>query len=406
VKCTEECRLHSSIPTFQTFHGKNGELYQTIPEHLEGFSGDLSLFRGQTITLTEAALGGIDEIPETLNKIPGGRRGQLALMEKLGGHIVKVSRACSGVTDNLPKDMETTDPAGFSKGRQIARDDFSISENLTYLQNLSDRKELQNKIQKMLPNLGNSPEAQSFRKGLQRGDLEFILDCFNCLEKNIYKSLIDDPAPNVPVNNEVKPANVGAVYYKSENIWKITQSFDFDNMGFGTLENGDRTPLEKDLGRTLSFFAFDTKSGKFFAENAKATIKGYLERLPRKLKEAEINRLEYYIQLGIVTSYFWRCSYLAEELQGRCSGIELARPDPVVHVMQIKSFINWLKNNSFAEMVESLQSTRQMDIHREVERKAENFRNSHGYFSKRKEGSLKEYYLGIDDKHEQIKNFK
>ena len=38
VLCTEECRLHSSIPTFQTYRGKNGELYQTVPEYLEGLS--------------------------------------------------------------------------------------------------------------------------------------------------------------------------------------------------------------------------------------------------------------------------------------------------------------------------------------------------------------------------------
>ena len=130
--CTEECRLHSSIPTFQTYLGKNGELYQTVPEYLEGLSGELSLFSGQTITLTEAALGGIAKIPETLTEIPGGRKGQLALMEKLGGYIVKVSRACSGVTENLPKDLETADPAGFTTGRQVAQEDFSISENLTH----------------------------------------------------------------------------------------------------------------------------------------------------------------------------------------------------------------------------------------------------------------------------------
>ena len=406
MKCTEECRLHSSIPTFQTFHGKNGELYQTVPEHLEGFSGDLSLFRGQTITLTEAALGGIDEIPETLTEIPGGRRGQLALMEKLGEYIVKVSRACSGVTENLPKDLETADPAGFRTGRQVARDDFSISESLTHLQNSADRKEFQYQIQNMLPNLGNSPEAQSFRKGLQRGDLEVILDCFNWLEKKIHESLIDDPAINVPVNNEVKPANVGAVYDSAEYRWEITQSFDFDNMGFGTLENGDKTPLEKDLGRTLSFFAFDPESGEFFADNAKATIKGYLERLPEKMNEAEIHRLQDYVQLGIVTSYLWRSSYFAEELMGKPSEIELTRPDPVVHVKQIQSFSNWLKKHPFAEIVEDLQSVPEMDRHRDIERQAELFRNSPDYCTKRGEGSLEAYYSGIDDAHDQIKSTK
>ena len=57
------------------------------------------------MTLTEAASDGIDEIPEALNEIPGGREGQLALMEKLGGYIVKVSRISSVVTENLPKEI-------------------------------------------------------------------------------------------------------------------------------------------------------------------------------------------------------------------------------------------------------------------------------------------------------------
>ena len=402
VLCTEECRLHSSIPTFQTYRGKNGELYQTVPEYLEGLSGELSLFSGQTITLTEAALGGIDEIPETLTEIPGGRRGQLALMEKLGGYIVKVSRACSGVTENLPKDLETADPAGFRTGRQVARDDFSISESLTHLQNSADRKEFQYQIQNMLPNLGNSPEALSFRKGLQRGDLEVILDCFNWLEKNIHESLIDYPAPNVPVNNEVKPANIGAVFDAAGNRWEITQSFDFDNMGFGTPENGDQTPLEKDLGRTLSFFAFDPESGDFYADNAKATIKGYLERLPEKMSDAEIHRLQDYIQLGIVTSYLWRSSYLADELQGRSTDIHLARPDPGVHVTQIRLFDNWLSSNQFADIVESLQSTPQMERHRDIEREAALFRNSPDYHTKRAEGTLPAYDTELDAAHDKI----
>ena len=162
--------------------------------------------------------------------------------------------------------------------------------------------------------MGNSPEAQSFRKGLQRGDLEVILDCFNQLEKNIHESLIDNPAPNVPVLNEVKPANVGAVYDAAANRWEITQSFDFDNMGFGTSENGDQTLLEKDLGRTLSFFAFDPESGEFYADNAKATIKGYLERLPEKMNASRNTSTP-----GLHST--WNCHQLLLAIQLSCRGI-------------------------------------------------------------------------------------
>ena len=402
VLCTEECRLHSSIPTFQTFRGENGKLHQIVPEYLEGVSGDLRMFSGQTMTLTEAARDGINEIPEALNEIPGGRQGQLALMEKLGGYIVKVSRISSVVTENLPNDIETTDPTGFASGRQIASDNFGVSENLTHLHNPEDRKKMRDHILSLLPNLGESPEAESFREGLQRGDLEVILDRFNQLEKNIHESLVSDPAPNVPIHNEVKPANVGAVYDGASNRWEITQSFDFDNMGFGTPENGDQTPLEKDLGRTLSFFAFDPVSGEFYPDNAKATIKGYLERLAEKMGEAEIHRLQDYIQLGIVTSYLWRSSYLAEELLGHPTEIQLARPDPGVHVRQIRSLDDWLKTNPFAEIVEDLQNTPQMKRHRDIERKAELFRNSAYYCSKRAEGTLPAYDFELDAAHDQI----
>jgi len=402
VLCTEECRLHSSIPTFQTFRGKNGELHQQVPDQLKGDFAELSFFAGQTITLTEAARDGIDEIPEALNDIPGGRKGQLALMEQLGAYIVKVSRASSAVTDDLPKGVVTVDPTGFITGREVAGDDFALSESLTHLRTPEDRKELKHHIQSMLQNLGDSPEARAFYQGLERGDLEVILDCFNQLEKMIEQSLLSDPAPDVPVHNEVKPANVGAVYDAVANRWKITQSFDFDNMGFGTPENGDQTPLEKDLGRTLSFFAFDPLSGEFYADNAKATIKGYLERLAEKMSEAEILRLQNYIRLGIVTSYLWRSSYLAEELQGKSTGIQLARIDPGIHLSQIREFDTWLNSNSFSEMLEVLQNTALMERHRELEREAQQFRNSPEYYVKREEGRLREYDIRLDAAHDQL----
>ena len=402
VLCTEECRLHSSIPTFQTFRGKNGELHQHVPDQLKGDFAELSFFAGQTITLTEAARDGIDEIPEALNDIPGGRNGQLALMEQLGAYIVKVSRASSAVTEDLPKGVVTADPTGFITGRQVAGDDFALSESLTHLRTPEDRKALKHHIQSMLQNLGDSPEARAFYQGLERGDLEVILDCFNQLEKMIEQSLLSDPAPDVPVHNEVKPANVGAVYDAVANRWKITQSFDFDNMGFGTPENGDQTPLEKDLGRTLSFFAFDPLSGEFYADNAKATIKGYLERLAEKMSEAEILRLQNYIRLGIVTSYLWRSSYLAEELQGQSTGIQLARIDPGIHLSQIREFDTWLNSNSFIEMLEVLQNTTLMERHRELEREAQQFRNSPEYYVKREEGRLREYDIRLDAAHDQL----
>ena len=377
-------------------------MYQSVPNSIDGDSAELSFFAGQTMTLTEAARNGIDEIPEALNEIPGGRKGQLALMQQLGAYIVKVSRASSTVTDNLPQGIVTDDPTGFITGRKVACDDFALSESMTHLSDQDDRKELRNCIERMLPNLGESPEARSFHKGLERDDLEVILDCFNQLERKIQQSLHCNPAPDVPIHNEVKPANVGAVYDSDVNHWKITQSFDFDNMGFGTPDNGDKTPLEKDLGRTLSFFAFDQLTGEFYAENAKATIKGYLERLAEKMSEAEIFRLQNYVRLGIVTSYLWRSSYLAEELQGRHTQIQLARIDPGIHVTQIREFDSWLDSNSFFAMLEGLQNTEKMEQHHQLEKEYLQFWNSPAYHATREEGGLREYNIMLDAAHDQI----
>ena len=69
VLCTEECRLHSSIPTFKTFRGKNGELYQSVPNSIDGDSAELSFFAGQTMTLTEAAPQVPGALPKNLNKL-------------------------------------------------------------------------------------------------------------------------------------------------------------------------------------------------------------------------------------------------------------------------------------------------------------------------------------------------
>lgn len=405
VLCTEACRLHSTIPTFRTYRGANGKLYQMVPEKLANApAAALSLFSGQIITLTKAAKHGIDCIPESLAEIPGGRRGQIALMQTLGEYIVKVSDAMQTVTNNLPADIDTADPAGFIIGRRVAQDVFTINSTLTYLRTDFDRHNLRIHIKKLLPNLGQSNEAQAFKRGLEKGHLEIMLMRFNQLEKRIEESLTKSPAQNVPIHNEVKAANIGAVYNAAASRWRITQSFDFDNIAFGSIRNGDHTPLEKDLGRTLSFFAFDATTGEFYPDNAKATIQGFLQRLPRKLNTDEIERLKDYLQLGVVTSYLWRSSYFAEELCGETSSIQLARLDPSIHVLQLEAFDHWLTTNDLHKMISVLQDTPAMQQHREISAEALRFRSSDQYKTKQNDGSIKTYYEKVDAAHEAINN--
>ncbi|MBA2484338.1 MAG: hypothetical protein H0V39_07950 [Nitrosomonas sp.] len=405
VLCTEACRMHSTIPTFKTYRGDNGQLYQVVPKKITNVpTAALSLFSEQIITLTEAAKYGIDCIPESLTEIPGGRHGQIALMQTLGEYIVKVSDAMQVVIQSLPADIDSADPAGFIIGRRVAQDVFAIDNTLTYLRSERDRQNLRGHIEKMLPNLGQSDEAQAFGCGLEKGHLEIVLTRFNQLEERIAKNLAVSPAQNAPIHNEVKPANVGAIYNAVENRWCITQSFDFDNIAFGSVKNGDHTPLEKDLGRTLSFFSFDAKTGAFYPDNAKATIQGYLLRLPRKLTADEIVRLKDYLQLGVITSYLWRSSYFADELRGKEDNIQLARLDPSIHVLQLEAFDQWLAKNDLHELISSIQNTPTMDQHRKISASALRFRNSNQYHIKKDNGTLKTYYENIDTAHEKISN--
>ena len=120
------------------------------------------------------------------------------------------------------------------------------------------------------------------------------------------------------------------------------------------------------------------------------------------MSEVEILRLQNYIRLGIVTSYLWRSSYLAEELQGKSTGIQLARIDPGIHITQIRKFDSWLKSNSFATMLEDLQSKARMELHHELEREYLQFRYSPEYYEKREEGELRQYHILLDAAHDQI----
>jgi hypothetical protein len=53
-------------------------------------------------------------------------------------------------------------------------------------------------------------------------------------------------------------------------------------------------------------------------------------------------------------------------------------------------------------MLEGLQNTARMERHRELEREAQQFRNSPEYYVKRKEGLLREYDMLLDAAHDKI----
>jgi hypothetical protein len=53
-------------------------------------------------------------------------------------------------------------------------------------------------------------------------------------------------------------------------------------------------------------------------------------------------------------------------------------------------------------MMEGLQNTTRMERHRELEREAQQFRNSSEYYVKRKEDLLRDYDMRLNAAHDQI----
>ena len=113
------------------------------------------------------------------------------------------------------------------------------------------------------------------------------------------------------------------------------------------LNNNDCTPIEKDLARTISFFAFNNQ-GDFQEKYAQNVIEGFLTK--QKLEDFMIIRLAEYIKLAIITSYLWRASYLADELQGNKNHNQLDLLNPAIHILQLKSFEKWSAENDFADL--------------------------------------------------------
>lgn len=317
VIATEEARK-KNMPCPKTFAGKDGKLYQHVPS-------DVSDLGGQVMTMVEGV---------TINEIPEELINDTKLFETLGRYNAEFIRTLSHIKEEDHKDITTEDPFGFKAIRELFSLDFGIGQELTYLKNPDDAKKIKNHVVNLAKNNLSKSDVISlaFGGGLIRGDLIKVLREFNALEERLSKFNL----PDTLINNEVKPANVGALRDKKTGAWKVTNSFDYDQVGFG--------PAVKDLGRTISFFAFDKNTGEFFPENALATIKGFMEKRP--LSNEEKKALPDYIIMGALISYPVRASYLAEELQGKKTVIELDRLDPSIHLKQIYSFKNWLKEHN------------------------------------------------------------
>jgi hypothetical protein len=365
----KELHENTSVPTIPPFYGVNKQLTHELPDAIAGVDPEaMKLVKGQRVILTEGRI--IDTIKEDLKKEYGDS--MPALMREVGRIGAKTTRGLMP----LIKDPEsaflrevTSDPFGFRVLRTLFMKTFDLSKEQTHLTKKDKNlcKEVQTHIDGMIPNLDrNDNAAEGFAVGLARGDLIEILDRFNAIERRIKKSLKADPAPNVPIHNEVKPANIGALHDPQTNSWRVTQFFDFDQIACGTAKNHDPTPAEKDLGRSISFLSFDPNTGEFLPKNAEQLIAGFLEYQPKRLTDKQIERLKGYIMLGVLTSYPVRASYLADELKGERTQIELTRLNPSIHLNQLKEFDTWLEKNDFHAMVHRLENLPSMAKHRQL----------------------------------------
>jgi Ser/Thr protein kinase RdoA (MazF antagonist) len=331
---TETAR-EAGQPCPKTFAGLDGKHYQVVPDNIDGVNSAGLGIAGKMMTLVQHIY--IDEVSEDLGD-------DLKLYEALGAYQAQLLNQLSEITresvEEKDQTVTTDDPFGIPAIRKLFAADFDINESLTYLRDHEDEELITQHTDNLVDNLNpDDPISRAFSEGVIRGDHITMMLRLNELEKK----LGNFDFPETLIHNEIKPANVGATKDPETGEWKITASFDFDQVGFG--------PAVKDLGRTISFFAFDKNTGEFFPERATATIKGWLKHKDLNAEEVEV--LSSYIELGALTSYPVRASYLAEELQGIRNDAEVDRLDPSIHLQQIEALNAWLADHNIDELLPS-----------------------------------------------------
>ena len=84
--------------------GKDGQLVQSVPSKvMSATQTELSAIAGQEMLMMDAAVNGVDDIPEDLNKLPGGDKSKQALMYRMGAYVVDLSKVTEHITPDVFK---------------------------------------------------------------------------------------------------------------------------------------------------------------------------------------------------------------------------------------------------------------------------------------------------------------
>lgn len=318
TKVTEEGR-NLGFPFPRTHPGRDGQLFQTVPDSINGEEVP-DFLKKMTTTLVD-----LHPMPEPLSDTH--TLGKFHAMGQYLGEYNKFNRFADTHPD-IPSDPLS--PAGILA---LIQKTYGITSNMLH-------EEINARAKTLADNLtSQDPITQGFKAGLHDGILPYLLLQLHTL--TTIDAEIASPLPQGLINNEVKLNNLFFALDKITQKPTISLAFDLDMASKG--------PLVKDLGRTIALSCFDRDSGELQVDKMLALIQGRHEVNPLTAKEIEA--LGHYIELGICASFALRSSYFAELLQGQPAAYEVDRLNPAVHVRELNSFREWAATHNFHDII-------------------------------------------------------
>lgn len=259
---------------------------------------------------------------------------------------------------NVPKISKVGDPLSAEAANTLLARTFKLKEGALdkakvdgFVKNLRSDKykgDLNN-----LESKANWANLEIVAKSLENSEPQFILEMLAKVKPLLEKH----NAPKGIIHSELKRDNLFHKHDDKTNKVTIVTAFDYDMCGEGA--------FIKDFARTMMFECFDG-GGKFIPEKAEAMLQGYAEH--RKFAPEELKALPDYLISSAAMQYALRSSYYIKEIHGVDNPIKLDRPNPSVHVAQIKSFGEHIqKNPKWIENLHNLEMTTGLMEHRRIE---------------------------------------
>lgn len=378
---TEEARLHG-IPCAETFRGKSGELYYTIPDEIDGTAMP-EILQGLVIKVM-AFRQNEHEIPKDTPD-PDHQ-----IDKEIGRLVASLQVRLSHL--QVPAGVDTEDPLSLQKVEASLRRTFSLPESPDEDALLNAEDEAATKLRASQKDSGL---AHQFANGLTNGYLKRAFNVLAEVRDNLARHGV---LPQGWPNNDMKRNNVFLVQ-EGDRVRTHT-SFDYHLAGRGA--------VVKDLGRTIALSCVDDKTGEFHPDRAMAVIEGFLER--RRLSPSEKKALYDYIRLGFITSFALRSSYFEDTLLNKNSGVEISKLNPSAHLQQLASFEKWVRSKiklkdeypegALSQLVSNIQTDPK---HQEVIDMVDSFMKSPLYDTLRQtENGLRLYFATAEAVHDRV----